>query len=198
MIQNTEHPRKILPEMYSRSQLTALYAKIPITEDESKLLRKYCLAMVNLYGMVPLKQAWKIVMEQNPGQFTRKQLSAFANIARHERDGIMILGDEEVYHDGPRSTPTNRTLYDYHILVGDTETFQRIRSGHQSKPYYIPEKKVLLRYHNSYYCQPTPESKALKAYLMELTGENKQSITRWNVSWTLPDMPPTSPKRSLI
>ncbi len=161
-----------LPEPYTRRELNALYGKIPLTEEESKLLRKYCLAMAHLYGMVPMKKVWEIVMKQNPNQFTRKQLHAFANVARHETDLFMILGDEEVYHDGPRSTPTNRTLYDCDILYGNVEDFQMIRGCQQGKPYYIPEKKVLLRYYDERYCQPTPASKAMKACLAKLIPDD--------------------------
>ncbi|MFI3255400.1 MAG: SEC-C domain-containing protein [Eubacteriales bacterium] len=156
------------PEIYSKQKITALYEKIPLQKEEVKLLRQYCEAMVNLYGIIPLKKAWQIVLKQNPDTFTRKQLNDFALVARYEDTFFAILGDEEVFDDNVISTPTQRTLYDVSLMNEDVEIIQQVRASQHGKDYYIPEKKDLLRYRNWHYCEPTPESKAMKEFLAEI------------------------------
>lgn len=156
------------PKIYTKEKLTALYEKIPLQKEEVKLLRQYCEAMVNLYGIIPIQKAWQIILQQNPDKFTRKQLNNFALVARYEDAFFAILGDEEVFDDNVISTPTQRTLYDVSLLNEEEAVFQQFRASQHGKNYYIPEKKVLLRYRNWHYCEPTPEAKAMKDFLAEV------------------------------
>ena len=160
------------PTVFTRETLDSKYAKIPLTASESKLLRRYCLAMAHLYGAIPLQKAWSIIMEQNPNKFTKKQLNAFAKVARHEEDAFVILGNEEVFSDGRYCTPTQRTLYDYVLFGVDEDVFVDIIVAQQGKPYYIPPKKELLNYTKSFYCEPTPQAIALKTYLGEILSSD--------------------------
>ena len=54
----TNHLEKLeqwaLPEQYTRRELNALYREIPLKDSTSRTLRKYLLAMANLYGIISL------------------------------------------------------------------------------------------------------------------------------------------------
>ncbi len=45
------------PETYDRRKLNSLYREIPLSDTESRLLRKYFNAASNLYGIIPPGQA---------------------------------------------------------------------------------------------------------------------------------------------
>ena len=64
-VDNTQRGKK-WPETYSRRVLNQMYRAIPLKDTAFRLLRKYFNALTNLYGVVPLREVYKIVTAQNP------------------------------------------------------------------------------------------------------------------------------------
>lgn len=162
----------------TRKELDALYEAIPLKKSESLLLRKYCKAAAHLYGMIPMKKLWEIILLQNSGKFTKKQFNAFANIATMESEDYAILGDEDVYADGKYTTPVNRTLYYERILWYDDELFFELQNAQKSKTYYIPSKEEFLKYAKKGYYEETIHSQNLKEYIDSLFPVEPQKAER--------------------
>ncbi len=157
------------PESYSRRRLNALYREIPLSDTVSRMLRKYFSAMANLYGIIPLRQAFQIIREQNHDRFTETELLAFAEIGRHEDEDDYILGLDELYMDGKPGDPLDREIIDVFLLDGDISDYHEILRLQQGKPYYVPAKKELLKYDDAAYCEPTPEHETFTSILRDKT-----------------------------
>ncbi len=156
-----------IPETYTRRQLNALYREIPLKDTTSRTLRKYFNAMANLYGIITLKEAWKIISKQSPSLVTEKEFLAFAEIARHECEDYYLLGEDEIYVDGSKKPVWEREIIDVTLFDEDISPYHETLRIQQGKPYFVPEKKQLLCYDDPFYCENTPETLALKKFLSE-------------------------------
>lgn len=168
-----------IPEAYSRPKLAALYRTLPITDDTVKLLRKYLKAMTNLYGVIPLDKAYEIIDSQNPGLLTEKEFAEYIMVARHEQEYFLLIGEADRYTGNKFETSLNRLLIDLYLLDEKWQSLGTVRTMHADKPYYIPEKNILLRYHDPDYTEPTPQSKAMKNFwheTMNYTAESAKEI----------------------
>ena len=163
----SEDQYMVFPQEYTRRELNALYREIPLKDTTSRMLRKYFNAMANLYGIIPLHEAKKIIFSLSPKLVTDEEFLAFAEIARHECEGYYILGEDEIYSNVSRTKPLDREIIDV-ALIGESATlFVETKRQQQNKPYYIPDKKHLLEYSDPVYCEETPESLKLRAFLKE-------------------------------
>lgn len=61
-----DEPKMLFPEIYDRRHLNALYRAIPLTDNKSRLLRKYFNAMANLYGIITLREALAVIRHFSP------------------------------------------------------------------------------------------------------------------------------------
>lgn len=155
------------PQTYTRRQLNALYREIPLKDTTSRALRKYFNAMANLYGVITLKKAYEIISSQSPNLVNEAEFLAFAEIARHENEDYLILGNDEIYSDGKTESVLDREIIDIVLFDEDTEAYFHTKQGQQGKTFYIPEKKQLLLYSDARYCEETPATTALRAFLKE-------------------------------
>jgi len=137
-----------LPEMYSRRELNKLYREIPLTENAFRRLRKYFSAMSDLYGIIPVGEAWKIISGQCPKLVDEEKFRAFVEVARHEREGYCILRDDEVYLDGKRNDLMEWEIIDLLLLIPeeDKDQYAQVKELQQGKPYYVPDKETFLYY----------------------------------------------------
>lgn len=167
------------PETYTRRQLNALYREIPLKDTTSRTLRKYFNAMANLYGVITLRKAFEIIASQSPKLVNEAGFLAFGEIARHECEDYLILGDDEIYTEGKTESLLEREIIDMTLLDEDLEQYIRTKQSQQGKPFYIPDKKQLLLYEDPFYCDETPETAALRAFLkkrFELTETQELAI----------------------
>ncbi len=156
----------IMPETYSRRRLNELYREIPLKDTTSRLLRKYFNAAANLYGIIPLQKLYEIITEQNNTLVTKNEFLTFAKIARHECEGYCILGREELYTNAPKTPLMEYEVIDFALIFEDLEPYYELFRGQQGKPYYVPEKKELLKYSDPLYWEPTGDSVALRNFLL--------------------------------
>lgn len=122
------------PEVYTRRQLNALYREIPLKDTTFRLLRKYCNAMANLYGIIPVSKAYEIISEQNPHLVSGEEFQAFAEIARHECEDYCLLGLDELYVDGAPTPLFDREIIDVTLI------------GENLDAYHENGKETFLRY----------------------------------------------------
>ena len=72
------------PRIYAESTITRMYKKLGLPDETVSLLHDYFDAFSNLYQVLPLKDAFKIIESQNKGLITLDEFLAFSEIARHE------------------------------------------------------------------------------------------------------------------
>jgi len=156
-----------IPEVYSRRKLNALYREIPLKDMTFRLLRKYFNAMANLYGIIPLRKVWEIISDQSPKLVSKNEFFAFVEVARHKCEDYCIMKDTELYTDGEATGQLDWKIIDISLLYDNDDAFGEIDSGQEGKPYFIPPAAELLAYHDSSYCEPTPQVKRLRDFLTQ-------------------------------
>lgn len=138
--------------------------------ETEELLRSYFDAFSNLYGITPLYRAFRIIQKQNPNlQLTEKEFLAFADKASREEHYYIIAGAEDIYCDIKEPTPPMKReiITEYLYAVDDFESYEELKAEQADKPFYIPEKEVLLRYQDSGYVEETEASLALGTFLRD-------------------------------
>ena len=164
------------PECYSRYRLRNLYKGIPPSADVVKLLRTYFCAMSNLYGSIPLKKAYEIINEQNPDLISREEFIAFAKVAIHELDDYFIMGQDEIFTNIDPLPFMEREIISVYILNDDISVYDDLLQSHFQKPYYIPEREILLKYKKREYTELNPETNAMKAFLKKIFTNKPEKI----------------------
>lgn len=100
---------------------------------------------------------------------TKEEFLAFAEIARHECEDYYILGNSELYYDGPDTDLMEYEVIDIMLIDANLDPYHEILRGHQGKPYYVPDKKEFLAYDNPFYCEDSPEAAAFRNFLLTRT-----------------------------
>ena len=185
-----DEPKMLFPEIYDRRHLNALYRAIPLTDNKSRLLRKYFNAMANLYGIITLREALAVIRHFSPRTpLTDEEFLAFAEIARHECEEYWILGLEELYIDAPVSDPLDREII--HLLLFDSEDdrYHATLRNQEGKPLYLPEsKEALLAYDRLFDIDPTPQQKAFSDFLRARMPSDWSAAERRHVLYDIFDM----------
>ncbi len=156
-----------LPEEYTRRKLNALYREIPLKDANSRLLRKYFNAFANFYGIIPLSKAYEIYCEQNKSAVSEDEFLAFSEIAKHECEDYYIICDADIFIDGKEPAPMAYEIVDAALLAEDLDSYIETKTKQQGKPYYVPPKKDLLPYCDTFYSEPTLESYKLCSFLTD-------------------------------
>ena len=185
-----DEPKMLFPEVYDRRHLNALYRAIPLTDNKSRLLRKYFNAMANLYGIITLREALAVIRHFSPRTpLTDEEFLAFAEIARHECEEYWILGLEELYIDAPVSDPLDREII--HLLLFDSEDnrYHATLRNQVDKSLYLPEsKEALLAYDCLFDIEQTPQQKAFSDFLSARMPSDWSAAERRYVLYDIFDM----------
>lgn len=166
----------IWPETYTRRRLNALYREIPLKDTTSRQLRKYFHAMSNFYGIIPLRKAYRIIHQLSPRLITEDEFWAFAEIAVHECENYYIMGEDELYQDVGKTTLHDSNIIDAFLFVGGDDNYGLTKRSQQGKPYYVPDKKELLKYNDNLYYEQTQEWEDMKAFLEKDAGLSEDDI----------------------
>lgn len=156
-----------LPEMYTRRKLNALYREIPLKDSTFRLLRKYANAAANLYGILPVRALFDIIEQHTPGKITKAEFLRFVEIARHEREDYYILGADEIYGDGRKTSLMDCEIIDASLLYTNFEQYLYMKELQRSKPFYIPDKREFLSYNDSSFCDTSEETALLQAFAVD-------------------------------
>ncbi len=139
--------------------------------ETQNLLYTYFDAFTNLYGIVPLYRALRIIQKQNPELvLTEEQFLAFVGQVENEDHFYAIISEDEVYVDAPETTPMKRDLvseYLYALEEGSFDDYCDLKEKQADKPFFVPEKEELLKYAEDGYFEETRESAALRNYLKD-------------------------------
>ena len=118
-----------------------------------KLILKYCLALVNLYGIVSIERVVNTYNMQNMADVSASELEGIVNANREylRENMVMVQNDDLVAMEI--------------IMLGD---YDREKGYKGDKPYYIPEREELLKYVNYTYFERTKPYINLVGFLYDL------------------------------
>lgn len=141
-----------------------------LSRETEELLRAYFDAFSNLYGIMPLYRAFRIIRKQNPElTLSEEDFLSFAGEVEQEEHYYIIAGEEEIYDNIKNPTPPMKReiISEYLYAVDDFESYAELKMEQEGKPFYIPEKEDLLKYQDDCYVEETKEVMALGAFLRD-------------------------------
>lgn len=161
-----------MPEIYTRRRLNALYREAGLKDNTFRTLRKYFSAMANLYGIIPLEEAYDIIHEQSPRLVTKEEFLAFADVARHECENYYVLRPEELEGAKTAGAAASGDDLGAEIIVrdvadADLAIYEELKKDQAGKPWYVPKRADLLAYGDANYYEETPASDALIQFLLQ-------------------------------
>jgi len=118
-----------------------------------KIILDYCIALVNLYGIVSLDRVVYAYNMQNERSLCTEELEAVVN--EHEnylRDNLVIAENNELIA----------------MEIKMLDDYDKERGYKENKPYYIPEREELLRYSDYTYFERTKSYDNLVEFLEDL------------------------------
>lgn len=141
-----------------------------LSKETETLLRSYFDAFSNLYGIMPLYRAFRIIQKQNPElALTEQEFLVFAGVLEQEEHFYIIAGAEDIYRNVEEPTPPMRReiISEYLYAVDVFASYEELKAEQEGKPFYIPEKEELLKYQDDCYVEETKEVLALGAFLRD-------------------------------
>ena len=119
----------------------------------NKIILDYCIALVNLYGIVSLDRVVDTYNMQNERSICTEELEATVNeYENYLRDNLVIAENNELIA----------------MEIKMLDDYDKEKGYKGNKPYYIPERKDLLRYSDYTYFERTKSYYDLVEFLEDL------------------------------
>lgn len=138
-----------------------------------ELILRYFDAFANLYGIIPMKRAYRIIEKQNPElNLTKEQFVEIVNDINTDQKYYVIWSEEEVYDEDAEETDLfNKLLIaEYVLTFGDPEDYEKLVFEQGDRPFYVPPKDELLKYEDDFYYEKTKHITNLENYLRDDLG----------------------------
>lgn len=167
------------PRIYAESTIARMNKKLALPQKTMSLLYDYFEAFANLYEVLPLKDAYKIISRQNKDLITLDEFIAFSEIARHEDHFYYILAKDELYLDAPKEEPIDREIVHSSLLDVDYEYYYKMVDRQAGKPLKILPKQELLKYKDDMYIADTQYVQAMMNFLrtrLKLSAQRAKDI----------------------
>ena len=133
------------PKPLSKKTLERRYREAGIDEAKSQFLHKLFLASSNLYGVISLRDLWKVcreVQEQyGAGDIRRKDLIAFSSLVRREEVPYYVFELDEIYLQEKRAD-LDREIVAQSLIgsgFGKWNRYYRLVDEQADKSYFLPE-----------------------------------------------------------
>lgn len=137
------------------------------------LILRYFDAFANLYGIISMKRAYRIIEKQNPElNLTKEQFAEIVNDLDFPDKYYVIWSEEEVYDENADETDLFDKLLisDYILTFGDPADYEKLKFEQGDRPFYVPEKDELLKYEDDFYYERTKYVVNLENYLRDDLG----------------------------
>ena len=130
----------------SEKTLNKLYAELGLPKEKTDLLHDYFLCFANLYGVIDVRDAWKVFLHyEGAGVVRKKDFVAFSGIAQREPGHpYSILELREVYRAETSVDPADRLIVNNRLILPGHGKYTLIYNTmeHQcGKSFYMPEEK---------------------------------------------------------
>lgn len=134
------------------------------------LILRYFEAFSNLYGIIPMKRAYRIIEKQNPElNLTKEQFAEIVNELDFSKKHYYICCEEELYDEILYDVDVfDKLLLDeYLFALGNINDYEQLKFEQDDKPFYVPPKDELLKYDDEFYVERTKHVVALENYLRD-------------------------------
>lgn len=134
------------------------------------LILRYFDAFANLYGIIPMKRAYRIIEKQNPElNLTKEKFAEIVNELNFPDKYYVIWSEEEVYDENADDADLFDKLLiaEYILTFGDPEDYENLVFEQADRPFYVPQKDELLKYEDEFYSERTKQVIALENYLRD-------------------------------
>lgn len=155
---------KKFPRIYSESTITRMYKKLALPQETIALLHDYFDSFSNLYQVLPLRDAYKIIDSQNSGLITFDEFISFSEIARHEEHYYYILAKDELFLDAPEEEPIDREIVHESLVDIYLDDYYNMVKSQYNKPLKIIPKQEMLNYKKDLYIADTPQIRAMEHF----------------------------------
>lgn len=138
-----------------------------------ELIFRYFDAFSNLYGIIPMKRAYRIIEKQNPElNLTKEQFEEIVNELDFSDKYYVIWSEEEVYDENADEANLfdKMLVADYILTFGDPEDYEKLVFEQGDRPFYVPSKDELLKYEDDLYYEKTKHFTDLENYLRDDLG----------------------------
>ncbi len=144
-----------------------------ITPETRELILQYFNAFSNLYAIISMKRAFRIIKQQNPDiELTDETFIAFfldyIDSEEYENQHYMIVFDEEMYDLEPEDNdPMKMFLIAEYLYSIDNVSYYELKEQQEGRKYYVPEKEELLKYADDFYDEKNAAVVAMLKFLQE-------------------------------
>lgn len=150
-----------------------------------ELVLRYFDAFYRLYGIISLKQAYRIIARQNPELNMTKE--DFADIVSHidtNKKLYLFLSEDEInyylydepYDPSKNTDVFNKMLLNNYITTDDdagADYYEELVSHQEGRAFYVPEKQELLKYEEDCHYEKNKYYYAMESFIRdELKLEN--------------------------
>ncbi|QOR36283.1 SEC-C domain-containing protein [Clostridium sp. 'deep sea'] len=126
----------------------------------NSLVKDYCLAAINLYGIVSIKKFIEIYNSQNDNKLTKE-------------DFVAIFNSQEIEY----IKLTDNYIVAEYILVSDNLSIEQVLETQGDKPYYIPAQDLYLKYADDFYYDDSPHLEELRNYIVKNYTNDEEVVT---------------------
>lgn len=143
----------VMPDEIRNTMATLITSVFKNEWNRCHIVHKYILALTNLYGAFKLDKLIEIYNAQNDTPLNEKEIIHYL-LSFHKRDSMF-----DVYKG---------YIVDEHLASDEGKLeFEDLIETMKYKPYYIPNKNVLLRYADDSYSEMTPQLMRLRNYILQ-------------------------------
>ncbi len=157
--------------------IQSLFRSLPIPMATVRNIHTYFEATARLYGVITLEKLLEIYNSQNE-PVAEDVFYVLAEMIRHEKNLFVVLDRHEIDPFLPPQPISQWEVIDEALLSSDPEEYWQLLKGHKGKTYKILPKQELLRYADADYYPATPQSNAMKRYLLG-RGDLSNPIDLW-------------------
>lgn len=144
-----------------------------LSKEATQLLYQYFDAAANLYGVIPLRTLLRIYNSQNE-PISEEDFVNFVESIYLDIKCYSIFATDELFPNPPKIKTIDKNLVAENLCLGNCDEYFDMIELQKGKPYYIPDKKQLLKYANDGYFEKTLEFISLRAFLRNLPNLEKE------------------------
>lgn len=139
-----------------------------ISKENKLLIRRYLYAMINMYGIIPLRHAYHIFSHQNPLlNIDEDDFWEFTMLDQSDQDYNVAGEGELLVEERGEDEDEEFYLYGDWVLMDLPQDFKRIKNLQHNRLYYVPEKDEFLRRENEWYYERTTATEEYRQYLKD-------------------------------
>lgn len=152
-------PDDDMPEM--------IFPPSPLPANLAELTKRYCLAAVNLYGLITCDQLYRIMVKYNPNvHLETRQLIAWFEGHRRQREGFVIA---DIDRD---PMVINPQIYEQGLS-------ENLLAQQINKPFYLPTRDEFLKYEDPGYLPETASVKKYRQFLIQKLAVPRLQADGW-------------------